>query len=128
MKLTFILAAIVIAAAFSKAEFSNNIYVNGIYADSSLKCPVTGDEINGDHLSLRYIDKDIKFCNEGCQMAFKKEPAKFTDHLLCMPCNDPDGKHDINTVYNGVKYYFCSAGCKGKFEKEPDSYLQKFMK
>lgn len=96
------------------------------YSDTLSKCPVTGDEISKGHISFKYADKTIKFCNEGCVLAFKKEPAKFTEHLLCMPCNDPDGKKDINAVHNGVKYYFCSGGCREKFTAKPDEYLKEF--
>lgn len=127
MKLILIISVFVLTAAFSNAEsFKNENII--IFADSAAKCPVTGDEITSDHLSFRYIDKDIKFCNEGCILAFKKEPSKFTKELKCMPCKDDDANHDINTVHNGVKYYFCSNGCKGKFRKEPDAYLEKFLK
>lgn len=101
---------------------------NGILADSTLKCPVTGDEISGDHISVRYIDKEMKFCNDGCAMAFKKEPAKYMEHVKCMPCGEDDANHKISTAYNGMKYYFCGNGCKGKFDKDPEAYLQKFSK
>ncbi|HMQ79892.1 MAG TPA: YHS domain-containing protein [Ignavibacteria bacterium] len=127
MKLYFILSVIVFMAALTKAEYSHSEF-SGIYADTSLKCPVTGDVISGEHIMFRYIDKDVKFCNDGCVMAFKKEPAKFSEHVKCMPCNDDDGKLIINTTHNGVKYYFCGEGCKGKFESEPEAYLKKFMK
>ena len=121
------MAAFIFIATFSYSEYSkseNSI----VYSDSSAKCPVTGDDVSGEHITFRYIDKDIKFCNEGCIMAFKKEPAKYSEHLLCMPCGDTDANKDINTVNNGVKYYFCSKGCKGKFEKEPEVFLKKFNK
>ena len=110
--------------------FANNksisTYKMSVYSDTLSKCPVTGDNISGEHISFRYADRSIKFCNEGCVMAFKKEPAKFTEHLLCMPCNDPDGKTDINAVHNGVKYYFCSGGCREKFTAKPEEYLKEF--
>lgn len=127
MKLYFILSVFIFMAAFTKAEYSVN-HSADVMADTSLKCPVTGDDLSGEHIVFRYIDKDVKFCNEGCVMAFKKEPAKFSGQVKCMPCNDDDGNHSINTTYNGVKYYFCGKGCKGKFESEPEAYLEKFMK
>lgn len=114
-------------AAFSNAENIKNENIT-IFADSVTKCPVTGDDVSGEHITFRYIDKDIKFCNEGCIMAFKKDPSKYNKQLKCMPCNDDDSNQDINTVHNGVKYYFCSNGCKGKFKKEPEAYLEKFLK
>jgi len=127
MKLYFILSAFVFFAALTNPEYSYSEF-SGINADTTLKCPVTGDEITGEHVSFRYIDKEVKFCNDGCAMAYKKDPAKYSEHVKCMPCNDDDGKHNINTTHNGVKYYFCGEGCKGKFEAEPEAYLKKFMK
>jgi len=127
MKLYFILSVIVFISVLTKAEYSDNRN-SSVLSDSTLKCPVTGDDISGEHVMFRYIDNDVKFCNDGCIMAFKKEPAKYTKHVKCMPCNDDDGNHEINTTYNGVKYYFCGKGCKGKFEAEPEAYLEKFMK
>ena len=126
MKTIIILAAFIFIAAISNSEYTQNIN-SGSYADST-KCPVTGDEITNEHVSYRYIDKDIKFCNDGCASAFKKEPAKYTNHLLCMPCSDTDAKHEISSVHNDVKYYFCGKGCKGKFEAEPEAYLKQFTK
>lgn len=125
MKLYFILAVLIIAAAFTKAEF-NPVPETDNYSDTSAVCPVTGDTVSADHIEYRYIDKNIKFCNDGCVLAFKKEPSKYSEHLKCMPCNDDDANKEVNTIHNGVKYYFCSNGCKGKFEKDPESYLQKF--
>ncbi len=131
MKLYFILSVFIFIAISSASFYSkeyNNSHSGGVYADTTLKCPVTGDDIPVEPVMFRYIDKDVKFCNDGCVMAFKKDPAKYSEHVKCMPCNDNDGKHTINTTHNGVKYYFCGEGCKGKFEAEPEAYLKKFMK
>jgi len=121
--LVLFLSAITLLFSFGNLFSVNNTFN---YADTLSRCPVTGDDVSGEHISFKYADKTIRFCNEGCVMAFKKEPAKFTEHLLCMPCNDPDGKMDINTVHNGVKYYFCSGGCRDKFTAKPDEYLKEF--
>ena len=61
-------------------------------------------------------------------MAYKKDPAKYSEHVKCMPCNEDDANHKINTTHNGVKYYFCGNGCKGKFDKDPEAYIQQFSK
>ena len=127
MKLYFILSVIVFIAALTNQEYSYSEF-SGIYADTTLKCPVTGDEISGEHVSFRYIDKDVKFCNDGCAMAYKKDPAKYSEHVKCMPCNEDDANHKINTTHNGVKYYFCGNGCKGKFDKDPEAYIQQYSK
>src|SRR5687767_3475867 len=111
MKLTLVLALFIFLAALSNSEYS--VQENDrVYSDTASKCPVTGDLITGEFVSYAYIDKEQKFCNDGCMMAFKKEPAKYTDHLLCMPCSDTDAKREINSVHDGVKYYFCGKGCK----------------
>lgn len=132
MKLYFILSVFVFIAAVNSVQVNfaenSNDNLSGFYADTTLKCPVTGDVISGEHIMFRYIDTDVKFCNDGCVMAYKKEPAKYSEHVKCMPCNDDDGKLKINTTHNGVKYYFCGEGCKAKFEAEPEAYLKKFMK
>ncbi len=132
MKLYFILSVFVFIAALSsaavtKAEYSDK-ETGSVNADTTLKCPVTGEEISADHVSYRYIDKEVKFCNDGCVMAFKKDPAKYSEHVKCMPCNEDDANHKINAIYNEVKYYFCGNGCKAKFEAEPEAYIKKFMK
>lgn len=126
MKLYFVISVFAAILILSSSTMSNVSNVNPNFADSLQGCPVTGDAITSGDITLRYVDRDIVFCNEGCMMAFKKEPAKFTEHLLCMPCSDPDGKKDINTVHNGVKYYFCNQGCKKKFEADAEKYLEKF--
>ena len=127
MKLYFIPFILIFIAALGSTDYSKN-NISSFYADTTLKCPVTGDDITGEYVSLKYIDKEIKFCNDGCVMAFKKEPAKYTEHLHCMPCGDTDAKHDISTMHDGVKYYFCGKGCKGKFEADPETYLEKYKK
>ena len=127
MKLIFIISVFVFSVSLYSTErnIKENIHV---FTDTTEKCPVTQDAVSGEYVTFRYINSDIKFCNEGCIMAFKKEPAKYSEHLFCMPCSDPDGNKETGSVYNGVKYYFCSESCKGKFDKEPDVYLEKFKK
>jgi len=132
MKSYFIISVFVLLAAMSSLSISsegdtsneNNI----VLADSTAKCPVTGDDISSEHVSFRYVDKELKFCNDGCLMAYKKDPSKYSEHLKCMPCNDDDANREISTTHDGVKYYFCGKGCKGKFEKDPESYLKQFSK
>ena len=96
-------------------------------ADSANTCIVTGDPASESGLGLRYIDKNIQFCNEGCEMAFKKEPAKYLKNgLRCAPCGEDDAKKNISHTHNGVKYYFCGNGCKTKFESDAQKYLDKY--
>jgi YHS domain-containing protein len=84
MKLYFIPFILIFIAALGSTDYSKN-NISSFYADTTLKCPVTGDDITGEYVSLKYIDKEIKFCNDGCVMAFKKEPAKYTE--LCTVCH-----------------------------------------
>ncbi len=100
-----------------------------IPSDTTGVCPVTGDKLSGESPSFRYIDKEISFCNDGCVMAFKKEPAKYINSgLKCMPCNEDDSNHNISAVHDGVKYYFCGKGCKSKFEADAEKYLNEYKK
>jgi Cu+-exporting ATPase len=122
--IAIVLFALSPAAGLSFESSSNTVPGS----DSASVCPVTGDAITNEFVAYRYIDKDIKFCNEGCIMAFKKEPSKYSEHLKCMPCGDDDADKNISSVHNGVKYYFCGNGCRGKFEKDPQTYLDKFTK
>lgn len=125
MKLYFIISVFILTVVFTKAEYNNDSATTYL-SDTALVCPVTGDPISGEHIAFRYVDKELKFCNDGCLMAYKKDPAKYSEHLKCMPCNDDDANREISTTHDGVKYYFCGKGCKGKFEKDPESYLKKF--
>ncbi len=96
-------------------------------SDSLKICLVDSEQVSGSGISYRYIDRDLLLCSEGCEMAFKKEPAKYMNEgLKCMPCGEDDANKEISSVHNGVKYYFCGKGCKGKFEKDAQRYLDKF--
>lgn len=96
-------------------------------SDSVSHCIVSGEEFTGEGVGVQYLGKKISLCNEGCIMAFKKEPAKYLkDGLLCAPCNDYDGKKDISSMHEGTKYYFCGNGCKKEFENDPDKFLDEF--
>jgi Cu+-exporting ATPase len=59
--------------------------------------------------------------------AFEKEPAKYIKGgLRCPVCDDDDGKEELHTTHEGVKYYFCGNGCKSKFEKDQQKYLDNY--
>lgn len=127
MKLIFIISVLLAVITINNINYSSENNVNyPVYADSLSKCPVTGDDVSGEHIAFRYIDKDFKFCNEGCLMAFKKDPAKYSEHIKCMPCDEDDSNVKISTVHNGVKYYFCGEGCKKKFDDDSEKYLDKY--
>lgn len=110
---------------------SSNVSFSGlksVSSDSTANCIVSGEAINGEGVKFVYLNKEVKFCCEGCEKSFKKNPAKYlgSAELWCPVCNEGDAKKDISFVNNGVKYYFCGTGCKNKFEKNPDEYLSNF--
>ena len=94
-------------------------------SDSINICVVDKTIIGDQAVEFTYMDTKYIFCNTGCEMLFKKEPALFTGGILkCMPCNDYDARIKINFIYGNVKYYFCSDRCRNKFIKAPKYYLK----
>lgn len=126
MKSLIIFSSLFILGIISLPQ-ANTLAEHEDFSDSVSTCLVDDDQVSGTGISYRYIDKDIRFCSEGCEMAFKKEPAKFMiDGLKCMPCGEDDAKKEVSYMHNGVKYYFCGKGCKGKFENDAQKYLDKY--
>ena len=99
-------------------------------SDSAEVCIVSGEVIEGDGVKYIYLNKEVKFCCEGCEKSFKKNPAKFLGSagLLCPVCNEDDANEELSAVSGGVKYYFCGKGCKSKFSKDPDEFLNNYKK
>ena len=118
----FILVFLAIEAnqTFSSSTLNN--------ADSTEYCIVSNEKIEGSGIKYRYLNQDVKFCCEGCQKAFMKNPAKYikSGALRCAVCDEDDAKTDLTFMHKGVKYYFCGKGCKTKFSKEPETYLKKY--
>jgi YHS domain-containing protein len=126
-KVLIVLPLLFIALLLNTRDIYSAGSVFSALADSVSHCIVSGDEFTGEGVGVQYLGKNISLCNDGCIMAFKKEPAKFLkEGLLCSPCNDYDGKKDISSVHNGTKYYFCGSGCKKEFENDPDKILDEF--
>lgn len=124
-----IIASFIFAYIFSGSGNSVSKEHFSILSDTSGVCPVTGDKLSVGSPTFRYIDKDITFCNDGCVMAFKKEPANYLKGgIMCMPCGEDDSNKNISAVHNGVKYYFCGKGCKSKFESDAEKYLNEHKK
>ncbi|MDQ3019368.1 MAG: YHS domain-containing protein [Bacteroidota bacterium] len=121
------LSVFIIAVFFSvnSKTFSD---VNSVNSDSTQYCPVGGEKIEGAGVAYQYLNQEVKFCCEGCEASFKKNPAKYLKgaSLRCPVCDEDDAKKTISTVNNGVKYYFCGKGCKSKFNENPDSYLNNY--
>lgn len=120
----FLLAILILSGnnTFSKLNSSSS--------DSSGICIVNGEVIEGDGVKYIYLNNEVKFCCEGCEKSFKKNPEKYIGvaALLCPVCNEGDAKKELSFVNNGVKYYFCGKGCKSKFSSDPDEYLKNYTK
>ncbi len=117
---------------FAILVFTNNKTVSTLnisYSDSTEYCIVGGERIEGSGIQYKYLNKDIKFCCQGCQQAFKKNPAKYLTSagIRCPVCDEDDAKKDLSFMNKGVKYYFCGKGCKTKFSKDPETYLKKYQ-
>lgn len=104
--------------------------LNSFVSDSAEVCIVSGEVIEGDGVKYIYLNKEVKFCCEGCEKSFKKNPAKFLGSagLMCPVCNEDDANAELSTTSGGVKYYFCGKGCKSKFSKDPDEFLNNYKK
>ena len=102
--------------------------INSQASDSTEICIVSGEAIEGDGVKFTYLNREVKFCCEGCEKSFKKNPEKYLGAaaLLCPVCNEGDAKKDLSLVNDGVKYYFCGKSCKAKFSSDPDSYLKNY--
>ena len=109
---------------------SNNTFskLNSTLPDSSETCIVSGELIEGDGVKYTYLNNEVKFCCEGCEKSFKKNPEKYIGAaaLWCTVCDEGDAKKDLSLVNDGVKYYFCAEGCQNKFSNDPDSYLKNY--
>ena len=137
---TFSLLAIIITVCLlniSNTTFSkgNSVLSDSNHieqADPSVTaeyCPVSGEKIEGSGVVFRYLDAKVKFCCEGCEKSFKKNPAKYLKEGVIDPvCGMTETNSEITTVNDGVKYYFCSESCKKKFEKDPSKVLEKYNK
>ena len=137
---TFSLLAILIAvfilnisnATFSKGSINLSDSNTVEQADTSITaeyCPVSGEKIEGSGVVFNYLDTKVKFCCEGCEKSFKKNPSKYLKAGVIDPvCGMSETNSDITSVNDGVKYYFCSESCKDKFEKEPSAVLEKYNK
>ncbi|MBS1516982.1 MAG: TRASH domain-containing protein [Bacteroidetes bacterium] len=130
MKILIIYIFISAFLILSGTQSYSNINANNNSSDSAEYCIVSGEKIEGEGVTYRYLNKEVKFCCNGCEISFKKNPAKYLKGagLRCPVCDDDDGVKDINLTEDGVKYYFCNEGCKGKFGNDPESYLENYKK
>lgn len=117
----------ILSVSSNSSTFSK---LNSFVSDSAEICIVSGEVIEGDGVKYIYLNKEVKFCCEGCEKSFKKNPAKFLGSagLMCPVCNEDDANEELSAVSGGVKYYFCGKGCKSKFSKDPDEFLNNYKK
>ena len=120
--------SIFITAFFISTSNDSFSGLKSVNSDSTTYCIVSGEAIDGEGVKYLYLNKEVKFCCEGCEKSFKKNPAKYlgSAELWCPVCNEGDAKKVISFVNNEIKYYFCGTGCQNKFEKNPDEYLNNF--
>lgn len=124
MKTIIVIALLFIAISVSQ---NNNTLANNM--DSVKTCIVSGEELSADVVTYVYFNNTVELCCEVCLKAFKKEPAKYlTGNLWCPVCQDDDGKKEIFSTNDNVKYYFCNDGCKNTFESDPDKVLSENKK
>lgn len=116
----FVVLAFTNNKTFSKIGKSNS--------DSIEYCIACADKIEGGGIKYKYLNKEVKFCSDGCKKAFSKNPAKYlaVGELRCPVCDEDDAKKDLSSMNKGVKYYFCGKGCKTKFSKDPGTHLKKY--
>jgi YHS domain-containing protein len=110
--------------------FSNTSSFSGTssWQSDSAVCIVSGEKIEDGGFTLNYLGENIKFCCQGCEKSFKRNPAKYlaAGELKCPVCDERDAKKEISLESGGVKYYFCGKGCKENFEKDPQEYLKRY--
>ncbi|HQY20940.1 MAG TPA: hypothetical protein PK294_09425 [Ignavibacteria bacterium] len=120
---------IVTALLFIAFSFSQNSNTLANNQDSVKTCIVSGEELSADVVTYVYFNNTVELCCDVCLKAFKKEPAKYlAGNLWCPVCQDDDGKKDISTAHDNVKYYFCNDGCKSTFESDPEKILSENKK
>lgn len=123
----FVFAVLISLNSNSYSKLNASVIIN---SDSAEYCIVSGEVIEGDGVSYTYLNKEVKFCCEGCEKSFKKNPEKYLGAaaLWCPVCNEGDAKKSISSVNDGVKYYYCSESCKTKFSENPETYLNEYKK
>lgn len=103
-------------------------------------CPVSGEPLDADAVTVEHNEKQIKLCCKDCKKTFLEAPGKY---LARMPMASPAaGTYPLNAcVVSGMKLgsmgppyvhtaegrevRFCCKGCLPKFQKDPAKYLKK---
>ncbi len=127
MKTLICTFAILIFLSFSNQNTHSSV---SVLSDSAKVCIVSGETIEGDGVSYKYLNQQVILCCKGCESSFKKNPEKFIGAaaLWCPVCDEGDAKKDLTFINDSVKYYFCGKGCKEKFSNDPDKYLSNYKK
>lgn len=98
-------------------------------------CPVSGEELDADAVSLSHEGQTLRFCCKKCLGKFKKNPAKYakkghTDHYPLATCVISGKKlgsmgKAFEHEHKGQRVRLCCKGCLKKFNKAPETHLKK---
>lgn len=95
------------------------------------KCPVSGEELDEDAISLTFSNKSIKVCCKKCAKKVKADPAGYFDKLEGRTaqerCAVMGGKiiPKNSFVVNGTHVDQCCPGCQKKWRADPAKYFSK---
>jgi YHS domain-containing protein len=94
-------------------------------------CPVSGEELEDDAISMKFGDKSIKVCCKKCAKKVKANPVAYFDKLegrkaqeRC-PVQGGKIKPEISFVVNGSLVGQCCPGCEKKWQADPEKYFAK---
>ncbi len=97
-------------------------------------CPVSGEQLDDDAVSLWYGNKEIRVCCKKCAAKVAKDPAGWFDQLegrkeqTHCPVMGGKIKPDVFSVVQGQKVYHCCPGCSGKLKADPDKFFAEAAK
>lgn len=97
-------------------------------------CPVSGEELDEDAISLAFGNKTIQVCCKKCASKVNADPATYFDKLegrsAQQKCAVMGGKiiPKNSFVVNGTHVDQCCPGCEKKWRAEPAKYFTKLAK
>jgi YHS domain-containing protein len=94
-------------------------------------CPVSGEELEDDAISMKFGDKSIKVCCKKCAKKVKANPVAYFDKLEGRKAQEKCAvmggtiKPENFFVINGTRIDQCCPGCEKKWRADPDKYFAK---